>query len=89
MALVQSVIRRSWVLCSTWKNLSREHGWGEVNSFIEGRESPVLPDGKREEEEGGMVGTGAVCQQRESFPFSGAFKIYTTPWEGRPEVPTQ
>jgi hypothetical protein len=30
MALVQSVIRRSWFLCSKWKNPSRAHGWGEV-----------------------------------------------------------
>jgi hypothetical protein len=28
--LVQSVIRRSWFLCSKWKNPSRARGWGEV-----------------------------------------------------------
>jgi hypothetical protein len=30
MALVQSVIRRSWFLCSKWKNPSTAQGWGEV-----------------------------------------------------------
>jgi hypothetical protein len=32
-ALVQSVIRRSWFLCSKWKNPSRAYGWGEVGQL--------------------------------------------------------
>jgi hypothetical protein len=48
-------------------------------------ESPLLPGEEREKEEG-KVGAGRVHQQREKegFSFSGAFKIYTTLWEGRP-----
>jgi hypothetical protein len=35
------------------------------NSFIEGRESPILPGEKREKEAEGMVGTGGVRWHRE------------------------
>jgi hypothetical protein len=46
-------------------------------------ESPVLPGEEREETAESMVGAGGVCRQRECFSFSGAFKSYTTPQEGR------
>jgi hypothetical protein len=49
--------------------------------------SPALQGEEREEEEeeaDGTVGAGRVCQQRVCFSFSGAFKTYPTPWEGRP-----
>jgi hypothetical protein len=46
--------------------------------------SSILPGEEREKEEGGIVGAGGVRQQRECLSFSGAFKTYTTPWEGRP-----
>jgi hypothetical protein len=54
------------------------------DSFIEKRGVIILPGDEREEEEEGTVGTGGVCRQRESFCFSGAFRTYTSPWEGRP-----
>jgi hypothetical protein len=44
------------VLCSKWKNPSRLRGWGEVDSFIEKRESPVLPGEEREAEAEGTEG---------------------------------
>jgi hypothetical protein len=55
-------------------------------------ESSVLPGEGREEASEDTVGAGGVCQQRERerererecFSFSGAFKTYTTPHEGRP-----
>jgi hypothetical protein len=43
-----------------------------------------LPGEEREEEAKGMVGSGGVHWQRESFSFSGAFKTYTTPWASKP-----
>jgi hypothetical protein len=55
--------------------------WGRIALLKEG-ESPILSGEERKEE--GMMGTGGVCWQRESFSFSGAFKTYTTPWGAGP-----
>jgi hypothetical protein len=46
-------------------------------------ESPILPGEEREEEAEDTVGAGGVSRQRACFSFSGAFKTYATPWEGR------
>jgi hypothetical protein len=58
-------------------------GWGSIALLRKG-ESPVLPGEEREEGTEGTVGTGRVHRQKGCFSFSGAFKTYTTPWEGRP-----
>jgi hypothetical protein len=47
-------------------------------------ELPVLPGEEREEEAEGTVSADGVHRQTERAFFSGAFKIYTTPREGRP-----
>jgi hypothetical protein len=41
MKLLSSIsdFRRSWSLCSKWKNLSRTRGWGEVEKLYWGKGS--------------------------------------------------
>jgi hypothetical protein len=58
-------------------------GWGRVALLRKG-ESPVLQarQGKKRWGHGGC--RWSLPAERACFSFSGAFKTYTTPWEGRP-----
>jgi hypothetical protein len=52
LLLANSVSRRSWSLCSGWKNMSRTCGWGVAEQLYLPLliESPVLPREAREKE---------------------------------------
>jgi hypothetical protein len=67
------------------ENPSRACGWSEVGYLYGEKGSPILPGEGRKEKRGGHCGCRwSLPTKKEIFSFSGAFKIYTTPWEGRP-----